>query len=145
MEPFDTWILPFTFIPGVGMLVLSTANRFHFVNVLIREMTSGEHEFCEKSIQILLKRSRHFQRALVSFYLSICLFAISALIGSINANWLLQDGAQSAYITDITITLGVASLIYGAVRLVSESLLAFHMVSNHCSDAKTDQKKSDKI
>lgn len=137
MEPFDTWILPFTFIPGVGMLVLSTANRFHFVNVLIREMTSGKYEICEKSIQILLKRSRHFQRALVSFYLSICLFAVSALIGSINANWLPQDSAQSVYITNITITLGVVALIYGAIRLVSESLLAFHMASNQCLDVKS--------
>ena len=86
METIDTWILPFTFIPGVGMLVLSTANRFHFINVLIREMVDKEEKPCPKTMDILFKRSRHFQRALVAFYISICLFAVAALIGSINTN-----------------------------------------------------------
>ena len=115
------------------MLVLSMANRFHFVNVIIREMTSQKENICKESLGILLRRSQHFQRALVSFYLSICFFAIAALIGSISANWLLQENNISANLINVTITLGVVSMVYGTVRLVNESLLAFHMASNHCS------------
>lgn len=40
MNEITSWILPLTFIPGVGMLVLSTASRFHNVNSLIREALS---------------------------------------------------------------------------------------------------------
>ncbi len=135
MEGFDTWILPFTFIPGVGMLVLSTANRFHIINGLIRKMVAekpGEHgqreqsERYKRTLAVLLKRSQHFQRALVSFYLAICLFAISAL-GSISVHWIpLTIGTY--YLSDITILLGVICMVYGSIRMVLESLLAFDMI-----------------
>ncbi len=80
---FGSWIIPFTFIPGVAMLVLSTATRLFHVSSLIREIVRTQNRIHAMDIEKLVKRTYHFHKALVAFYISIGLLAISALIGSV--------------------------------------------------------------
>ena len=66
MEDVSTWILPFTFIPGVGMLVLSTANRYFHIKNRIYEALRKPCEETKSEVPRLLKRARLFHRAITS-------------------------------------------------------------------------------
>lgn len=124
MTEFDSWIIPFTFIPGVGMLVLSTANRLQNVSTLIREIIQSQHHIYEDNLTILLKRTQLFHRSLVCFYAAIGLLAIAALIGSFD---LLSLEGNISTVNIITIG-GIIGVIFGSIQLIQESIIASRLI-----------------
>ena len=134
-EDLATWILPFTFLPAVGLLILSTANRFHHVNELIRGRgrERGDHAY----LCMLLRRSRYFHRALTALYLAMGAFAVAALLGNVNQSWL--GGREPVQLAaGLLTTVGVGSVVYGAWLLILESALSFRMIRMHESIADED-------
>ena len=124
MNEFDSWILPFTFIPGVAMMVLSTSNRLYYVTSMIREIVVTKNHIYANDVEKLLARIRHFHLALVSFYISIGLLAFSALVGNINRLWVLENAASYQLAAEIITSVGIVSVIFGTVHLVLESFTA---------------------
>ena len=135
MSELDSWIIPFTFIPGVAMLVLSTSNRLYYVVSMIREVVSTKDHIYAKDIDKLLKRLHHFHFALVAFYISIGLLAVSALIGNIHGLWVKGDAATYQFASNIITSASIISVIYGTFHLIKESFLASHLLLN-CEKTK---------
>ncbi len=120
-----SWITPFTFIPGVGLVILSTANRFHHVNNVIRSFSKdqGDREY----LRMLLQRSKYFHRALTALYVSMGSFAVSALLGNLGL-YMLEGERIWVYLTSGLTTLGVGAFVYCSVKLMQESALSFKMI-----------------
>ena len=128
MSSIDVYIIPFTFIPGVGLLIVSTANRFHVVNLLVRDMATGTSPHPDPNVlPTMIVRSRRLQRALVALYIAVSCFAVSGLIGQISTTWLKGMTLVEQIPLWIT-TLGVIAVVLATVLLIMESRPAFQWV-----------------
>lgn len=125
MDSATAWVMPFTFLSAIGLLILSTANRFHHVNTLIRGLP--REQTGSKYLKKLLKRSRYFHNALTAQYLAMAFFAVAALLGNLSHNWL-ADMAYFVHAGNVLTTLGVASVVFSAWQLIRESALSFKMI-----------------
>ncbi len=137
MNDIVSWITPFSFLSGVGLLILSTANRFHHVNNLIRSFQ--HHSGDTKYLENLLRRSRHFHTALTSLYISMGCFSVAALLGNLNQSWL-GGAVLWVYVSDAVMTLGVACVVFSSWRLICESSLSYRMICQHEHDAENEKK-----
>lgn len=139
------WLFPFTLIPGTAMLVLSTANRFHHVNGVIR---SHCHEFGEdETVRYFLKRTHRLYFALVGLYCAIANFAISALLVNVGENYFPLSWIGT--VATILQTVGVGCVVFSAVQLIFEALMAYEGIQREVRDetkmqlaAKRDPSKS---
>ena len=73
------WAAPLLLIPGLGLLVLSTAARF---GQLHEELHRQQKERDSRAIQYLSRRAHLLHSALVSFHVSIAVLAFSSLLGT---------------------------------------------------------------
>ena len=124
MIELESWIIPFTFIPGVGMLVLSTANRLYNVTTLIREIIQSQHHMYEHDLSTLVKRTQLFHRALICFYAAVGLLACAALIGSFHISITVAEISMVKTIT----TGGIICVVIGSVQLIRESIIASRLI-----------------
>ncbi len=139
MDTSDAFIITFTFIPGVGLLIVSTANRFHVVNLLIRDMATGTSPHPDPDVlPKMVIRSRRLQRALVALYIAASAFAVSGLIGQISATWM-KDAILAQVPLWLT-TFGVSAVVFATIMLIMESRMAFDWVGRL---AETAQRRSD--
>lgn len=130
MDEIGSWILPFTFIPGVSMLVMSTATRFHNVNDLIRLLARDGDP--SGHLTVLYGRVRRLNRALVSLYLALAAFALAAL----TSNMVQWSGTEVLRIvSDVLITAGVTAVVFCASQLIVESMSAFRTAKVECKEA----------
>ena len=128
MSSIDIYIIPFTFIPGVGLFIVSTANRFHVVNLLVRDMATGTSPHPDPNVlPTMIVRSRRLQRALVALYIAVSCFAVSGLIGQISTTWL-KTMTLVEQIPLWIATLGVIAVVLATVLLIMESRPAFQWV-----------------
>jgi hypothetical protein len=108
----------------VGLVILSTANRFHHVNNLIRGYPeNGDREY----LRMLLRRSQYFHKALTSLYVSMGAFAVSALLGNLGL-YIFEGHVIWIYLTSLLTTLGVGAFVYCSVKLMQESALSFRLI-----------------
>lgn len=124
MVELESWIIPFTFIPGVGMLVLSTANRLYNVTTLIREIIQSQRHMYEHDLSTLVKRTQLFHRALICFYAAVGLLGCAALFGSFHA---FITVAEISMVKTIT-TGGIICVVIGSVQLIRESIISSRLI-----------------
>ena len=135
ISELSSWVLPFTFIPGVGMLVLSTANRAYYVNQLVKEIITTESHIYTQDLEKLVARIRCFHRSLISFYVAISCLAVSALCGNLGVNLLSDSQNIVKYLPDYLTAMGLLAVIFGASQLVVESFVATRLIT-HCKRTK---------
>lgn len=136
MDSIETWIVPFTFIPGVGMLIMSTSNRYYHVKELIRDIMLEEHKKELWSFDNLRKRARLFHRALVMLYIAIGGFSVSALIGNISQNWLNSYSDLCIIFADGFILLGVVCVVMASGILIQEATLSLRHIESNVKKSK---------
>jgi hypothetical protein len=121
--------VPFTFLPGVGLLILSTVNRFHNVNTLIRARVRERPwgHVTRAEMRVLFRRAGLFHWALTSLYAAMALFSVAALIGNLQQGWAWAE-ALGPGPSDALITAGVVCVVFCAVALMAESALSHRMV-----------------
>lgn len=125
---FISWVTPFTFVSGVGLIILSTANRFHNVNNLIRAFSVDNND--KTYLKMLIMRSQLFHKALTALYLSMGGFSISALIGNINSSFF-ENSDLGVYIATGLTSIGVAAVVYCSIILIKECTLSFRLIKKH--------------
>ncbi|MEM6492307.1 MAG: DUF2721 domain-containing protein [Pseudomonadota bacterium] len=140
MTSFELYALSFTLVPGVGLLIVSTANRFHHVNSLIRSVVSGSSPLNRDSIlPTLVTRSHRLQLALVALYAAVAAFVVSGLVAQLgriaDVDAALVDQAPLW-----TLTAGVTAVLLAVLLLILESRLAFKWVHAFAKDATTDSR-----
>jgi hypothetical protein len=125
-----SWVVPFSFLSGVGLMILSTGNRLHNVNGLIRGF-ARERPIMERErvyLKLLLRRSRFLHRALTMLYVSMGLFSVAALAGNLSQNWAWAAGAAGATLADGLTALGVGGVVLCAAQLIVESALSYRVI-----------------
>ena len=131
MESTGLWAAPLLLIPGVGLLVLSTAARF---GQLHEELHRHRKERHSRAIQHLSRRAHLLHSALVSFYVSIAVLAFSSLLGSLLNRWF----ETLNWIPEGMTFIGVAAITYAAIQLIRESRLLFTIVLDDVEGGSTD-------
>ncbi|HHP7242615.1 MAG TPA: hypothetical protein ACFCUD_13145 [Cyclobacteriaceae bacterium] len=82
----NQWIVPLTLIPGIGLFIMSTTNLSislsNEINDLINQEECKRALISKKINQLVL-----INISLVGFYISAFCFAISGLLGHVEANY----------------------------------------------------------
>jgi len=137
METLTNWILPLTFIPGVALLINATNSTFIAVKAEIQRLLKEMPEDFDKNLVAQVQRLNLLTYALVSFYVSVSLFAVCSLVGG------LFDVGVPRYdhLVNLTLCLGVVFLVAGAILLVVESVLTIKIVRRQCYTAHQEHMK----
>ncbi len=127
MEDAGLWITPLALLPGVGLLVMSTAIRFGQLHEEIHRHLAAEPGEHHDPPQHLLDRAAMFRNSLVALYASIAILAVAGLVGGMATLWM-----ESAAIPVLTLTaVAVACLAYAAITLIRESALLMRVIEGH--------------
>ncbi len=132
MESTGLWAAPLLLIPGVGLLVLSTSARF---GQLHQELHRQRGEGHSHAVEHLCQRARLLHSALVSFYVSVAVLALSSLLGTIANRWF----ETMEWIPQVMTFLGVAFILYAAIQLIRESKLLITVILDDTEGNSTNQ------
>ena len=132
MESTGLWAAPLLLIPGVGLLVLSTAARF---GQLHEELNRHQGERRSRAVKHLCQRARLLHSALVSFYVSIAVLAIASLLGTL-VDRLFET---LKWIPETITVLGVVVISYAAIQLIRESRLLITVVLDNLEGDSANQ------
>lgn len=126
MEGATYWITPLALLPGVALLVMSTAIRF---GQLHEELHRRVHDDVHGhgSAGHLFVRARLLRNALVSLYASAALLALSGMVGGIAELWM----EHAAAVVLSLAALAVGCLAYASVTLIRESLRLSQVIEDH--------------
>ncbi|MDX1428910.1 MAG: DUF2721 domain-containing protein [Rhodothermales bacterium] len=128
MDPLSLWLTPLILLPGVGLLIVSTSNRYNRLHDEVHDMI--DHRHASVPMDQLLIRGRLFRNALVSLYCCVALFSLASLLGVVAE----ELGAGSEWIVLTLLLLGILCLSVAAMLLIRESLLSFRIIESHHGD-----------
>ena len=120
---FELALIPIGMLPGIGLLILSTSNRYW--TVVSDLLGMGAEEAPRACIERY--RARLFRNALVSLYAAVACASTSALAGSL-LNFLGAGGEKFAAIGS---ALAIACVVYASAELIRESVLSLRVVAIH--------------
>ncbi|MEM6293258.1 MAG: DUF2721 domain-containing protein [Myxococcota bacterium] len=126
MEDASYWITPLALLPGVALLVMSTAMRFGQLHDELHRREGGAGH-AHGNAEHLFRRARMLRNALVSLYASAALLAISGLLGGMAT---LTHAAAMVPVLGLS-ALAVGCLAFAAVTLIRESLLLMNVIEEH--------------
>jgi hypothetical protein len=130
LETIGFWISPLLLLPGAGLLVMSTSQRFNRLHDEIHHLLEDKSEMHKETYLHLLKRANYFRNTLVLLYISISLFAIAGLVGGITSG--LTN--FSFYLTVILTIAGIFCLATAAILLIKESTLSLEILKIHLKE-----------
>lgn len=125
----DTWYLPITILPGIGLLILSTSNLIVSLNEELERLLKGADEF-----QVLIDRKLTQMRLLTfgmsGLYISTALMVLSGLISFIKQfQSIFFDGFSS-----LVLIAGVAFIFLSLIILIIYSAKAVTIRRAHFDD-----------
>ncbi len=114
------WMTPLILMPGVSLLILSTAARFGQIKgELDRPVADGKQGL--RLIDIIWRRALLFRRSLICLYGAIVLFTLASLLGGI----LEVISSPSGTVVIAMTCLGIALVVVAALMLVLETRLMY--------------------
>ena len=121
------WLMPLLILPGISLLVVSTASRFSSLHDEIHHWLEGAHDVSVMNQAHLAIRAKHFRNALVALYSSVFIFVCASLIGATLdfLGWM-ADPAVLAIVCIGMLTLGFATF-----ELIRESVLSLEVIHLH--------------
>lgn len=117
------WYLPYTIIPGIGLLILSTSNIILQLNNEISLIKKEDN--LEKHNQIIyqkLKQLRTLSWSISLQYIGVFLFLISGIVSA-----LIDDNNTAKF----TLILGVFLISFSLILLIVYSFRALHIRQKH--------------
>lgn len=114
------WILPITFLPGIGLLIMSTTALSTALGSEINDLLNIQSDKIKQIIQQKIQQLQRLNIALVGFYFAAAFFSFSALISGLSEN---SDYNYSAY-TLILLCLGIAAILFSLFLLIVFSVKA---------------------
>ena len=126
MGTFSTelWLTPMILLPGVGLLTVSTANRFGQIQGEFHRLMDHPDNHAKIVARYLLTRARLYRDALASLYISVGLFSLGSLLGGVVNLW----RPQSLWVVGGLTIVGIAAIVYASVQLLRESMLSLQVV-----------------
>ena len=122
MQNADIWLTPLILLPGIGLLIMSTAARFSQLLAHVPTPAQDGHDVIAKRDDHIWPRLYYFRNALASLYLSAGIFTLASLlhglfkIAAVNAMWLVLLLSFG----------GFGCLLFACYQLFRESLICLH-------------------
>jgi len=129
------WLIPILLLPGVALLIVSTAARYGQIHEELHHLQMDEMAVEPMFRQHLAHRARLFRNALVSLYVSVGAFALGSLIGAL----LDLSGQPSDWAVIALAFAGILCLIFAAYELIRESLLSFQVIAYHLDNLNSPE------
>jgi hypothetical protein len=123
----EIWLTPLILLPGVALLIVSTTNRFGQVHTEFHHLLHYPDNHAEIVSRCLVRRSAMYRNALASLYTSVGLFSLGSLLGGVINLW----HPELLWIVGGLTILGIACLVYAAIQLLRETLLALDVIQDH--------------
>ncbi len=131
MDNTGLWATPLVLLPGVALLILSTAVRYNRLHDEIHEMEHHGAEAMARSRASLLMRGELFRRALVDLYAAVSLLALASLVGVAGASLPAPYGPGAV----IALTaLSVLAILRASFVLVREARISLDALRAHFTD-----------
>ena len=132
MHDNTIWLIPLSLIPGIAILIVSTSLKNNQARKEILKLITEKKDSERKSRMINnLKRHLYFRNAFISFYISIVFLVLASLIGT-----LADKITNLKLLTMILICLAALCVVYSAIQLILESLIATRVVKESVEDVK---------
>ena len=126
------WIIPILLLPGVALLILSTATRYGQIHSELHHLLDIDEAVTADFWQHLNRRSILFRNALVSLYFSVGAFVMGSLVGALVE----MTGRTSTVTVTAFAFVGILCLIFAAYELILESRSSFLIITHHLSSLK---------
>ncbi len=132
MQDHTIWLIPLSLIPGIAILIISTSLKNNQARSEIFQLIMENKDSERKSrMTNNLKRHLYFRNAFISFYISIVFLVLASLIGT-----LADKITNLNLLTMILICLAALCVVYSAIQLILESLIATRVVKESVEDVK---------
>ena len=130
MDIVGVWLSPLLLLPGAGLLIMSTSQRFNSLHDEIHHLMEEGSGKSAGTANHLMQRAKYFRNALVFLYLSIAIFAVAGLLGGITSGL----GDISSYITIALTIIGIFCLAAASIILIKESTLSLEIMKIHLKE-----------
>ena len=128
MQNADIWLTPLIILPGVGLLILSTAARAGQLHGLLRQLRNDKQKPPPQVIEHLFIRATRFRNALTCFYVSAGLFGLTTFLHGLLEHLHVPHSLWSVLMFSF---LGLLTLIWGTFELFRESLLSLEIIDEY--------------
>ncbi len=130
MSSEASWLTPLLLIPGIAILIASTATRYSEVHAEIHRLLHESSGAAKACAQHELKRSRCFRNALFSLYMSVGFFTLACLVGGLLHTW-----SQVSVRVEVLLTIpGVLCALYAAFQLRREAFISSETIKMHVEE-----------
>jgi len=126
MENTEIWIMPLLLLPGVALLIVSTAARFGQTQDEIHYLLDHKERHAKIAERKLVQRASYYRNALAGFYIGVVFFTLGSLLGGL-ADTILP---KALWIVDILSIAGITAVVFGAVTLVWEATLSLRVIKD---------------
>ncbi|MFP4323738.1 MAG: DUF2721 domain-containing protein [Anaerolineales bacterium] len=127
MESEIVWLAPLFILPGIGLLIVSTSNRFGILHDEIHHWLDGSHDSHIVEQADLVERAAHFRNALVALYTSVFVFVCASVAGA-TMDFLGYKGDIIVFAISL---IGIVAVGYASAELIRESLRSLEVIRAH--------------
>jgi len=120
MSDLSIAIIPLTIIPGVALILASSASRFNVVSSQINRLYLSQEKHNTYIVEKQLLRSRLFTNILICLYLSLFFLFLSSFTGVINAT-IFQNFSYNELILIAFFTIGLFFALSAVLILIFEA------------------------
>lgn len=122
----ESWVIPLTLLPGIGMMILSTTNLTTAIGVEINNLL--EKENCNQElVKKKISQMSLLNVAMVCLYISAADFAVAGLIEGI---FKLRTEMHDGTLHQLLLVIGIASLVLASLLLIIFSIRAVRIKRN---------------
>ncbi|GJM16659.1 MAG: hypothetical protein DHS20C13_19860 [Thermodesulfobacteriota bacterium] len=121
-------LIPLTYIPGVALLIMSTSQRYSYVNSTIHEFSDEECRIQTERVKQEIRRAHLFRNSLLALYLSVAFFSLGSLVAFLVNAWGITT---STTVLEIATVVGVGCIVFAVSTLAAESILSLDIIKRH--------------
>lgn len=122
----ESWVIPLTLLPGIGMMILSTTNLTTSISVEINNLLDKEN--CNQElIKKKISQMSLLNVAMVCLYISAADFAVTGLVEGI---FKLRTEMHDGNLHQLLLVIGIASLVIASLLLIIFSIRAVRIKRN---------------
>lgn len=135
MEFIGIWLSPLLLLPGAGLLIMSTSQRFSRLHDEVHHILKERGSNTGEIVTHLLQRAAYFRNALVLLYSSVSIFASAGLLGGITSGW----DELSTFLTIGLTIIGILCVSASSILLIMESRLSLIIIQMHAGELNEEK------
>jgi len=122
----DSWVIPLTLLPGIGMMIMSTTNLTTAISTEINKLLAQEE--CNPAlVEKKISQMSLLNVAMVCLYISAAVFAVAGLIEGI---FKLRTQMHDGTLRQLLLVIGIAALVLATFLLITFSIRAVRIKRN---------------